>query len=249
MTSVPPALDDHGRGRPLLEELPQFLYKLGVRSIEVASFELPSPVRRRVPKMAQQAFGTEISDALHMHAVSGIPFWESVLLSLYRLRRRAGAQRAVELILRSAAYHQTPKSARHIAVGANLPVDIHRIEQSLGANQILTVLSSVTTLSGDVRQLAMLDFRIPASPQAEAIALHVARGLIPGGMLVHSGASYHLYGAVLLDADQFSEFLGRALLLHPVVDGRWIAHQQIEGRCALRISAGQNGVPSVIADL
>lgn len=47
------------------------------------------------------------------------------------------------------------------------------------------------------------------------------------------------------------EFLGRALLFTPVVDGRWVAHQMIEGQCALRVSPGnaQQIVPVVVPQL
>ena len=69
------------------------------------------------------------------------------------------------------------------------------------------------------------------------------------GALLSSGKSYHFYGANLLTDEDLRIFLGRALLFAPITDKTWIAHQLIEGSCALRISSRKDygGPPKIIA--
>ncbi len=64
---------------------------------------------------------------------------------------------------------------------------------------------------------------------------------VGGGFLLQSGESYHFYGKGLLDDRALVRFLGQALLLAPVIDRAWIAHQLIEGASALRISKKPSG--------
>lgn len=55
----------------------------------------------------------------------------------------------------------------------------------------------------------------------------------------------------ILTQPEFEKFLGTALLLAPIVDRAYIAHQLIEGRCALRLTpgGGKSQVPTVVAVL
>jgi hypothetical protein len=56
-------------------------------------------------------------------------------------------------------------------------------------------------------------------------------------MLVNSGRSYHFYGDRLLTTSKWREVLLRASLLAPIVDGRWITHQLLQGYAALQVSS------------
>jgi hypothetical protein len=55
----------------------------------------------------------------------------------------------------------------------------------------------------------------------------------------------------LLPDESLVRFLGKVLLFAPIVDRAWVAHQLIEGACALRISsrAGYGGPPRLVAEL
>jgi hypothetical protein len=85
----------------------------------------------------------------------------------------------------------------------------------------------------------MLDFRIRPSVENEQLAVDILTRMSTSGTLFNSGNSYHFYGDKLIDEKQLLEFLGKAALFAPFVDQRWIAHQMIEGACALRISRGK----------
>jgi hypothetical protein len=87
----------------------------------------------------------------------------------------------------------------------------------------------------------MLDFRIRPSDENEELAIKVLARLGTPGTLVNSGNSYHFYGDRLLRGGAaLSRFLGGASLFSPFVDQRWVAHQLIEGACALRVSPGKS---------
>ncbi|MFS4460714.1 hypothetical protein [Bdellovibrio sp. HCB2-146] len=63
---------------------------------------------------------------------------------------------------------------------------------------------------------------------------------VSGGSLFSSGRSYHIYGHNLIEANRFTEYLGRLLLLNDteknVIDIRWIGHRLIAGYCSLRLT-------------
>jgi hypothetical protein len=63
------------------------------------------------------------------------------------------------------------------------------------------------------------------------------------GLLFESGRSFHFYGADPVTLPDLVSILGRAQLLSPIVDSRWVSHQLIDGRCALRISTDSEKTP------
>jgi len=116
----------------------------------------------------------------------------------------------------------------------------------------LTVLSEVLCRDGLVRHLPMVDFHALKSPENRRIVEAVSERLLPGRViLMDSGESYHAYGTQLLSEESLRQFLGRALLFVPVIDRAYVAHQLIEGRCALRLTSGggKSQVPEVVAVL
>ena len=123
--------------------------------------------------------------------------------------------------------------------------------RSVQRHGILVVSSDVKLLSRERAHIPMVDFRCPATGKNRELAIR-ACSLIDqaGGYLLESGHSYHFYGKSLLKPDEFLAFLGRILLLSPIVDRAWIAHQLIEGACGLRISpAVTNAEPFLSAEI
>jgi len=117
----------------------------------------------------------------------------------------------------------------------------------LGSN--LTLLSEVICDDGSSRHLPMIDFHASASIPNLVIVEAVAKKLFPrGAILLESGESYHAYGKELLSEKEFRHFLGSAMLFVPIVDRAYVAHQCIEGRCALRLTqgGGKSRVPKVV---
>lgn len=115
------------------------------------------------------------------------------------------------------------------------------------ATQMLVVTSEVSTAEGQ-RHLPLLDFKLAASPENDDVARSVARRL-GGGVLVNSGSSYHLYGSRAVPDSELFDWLLRAQLLSRCVDTRWVTHQLIERKAALRLTrGGSRGVLPVVLD-
>ncbi|WP_433464379.1 hypothetical protein [Spirillospora sp. CA-128828] len=179
-----------------------------------------------------------VDEALGLRKKYRIPFWEAVLL----LARREGGE-TLELVLDSAANHQSmSRHAKHIDVPADdLTIEnIRRLAAARGSDEILALSSRVRLQSrSGYAHIPMLDFRIRPSSENEQLAVDILTRMPASGTLLNSGNSYHFYGDDLLSEKQLMEFLGRAALFAPFVDQRWIAHQMIEGACALRVSSGK----------
>jgi hypothetical protein len=113
--------------------------------------------------------------------------------------------------------------------------------RALEVGEILAISSRMLSVSGEEAHLPMLDFRVAISEENEELVCEQLRAMKLQGWLLESGRSYHFLGRSVLDGRAcLSKFLGQALLFAPLVDGRWVAHQLIEGACALRISSGND---------
>jgi len=76
------------------------------------------------------------------------------------------------------------------------------------------------------------------------------------GLLQVNSLSLHLVqkspvrsvGATLLSNDEWVRFMGRALLLAPFVDARFIAHRLLDGECCLRVFAKSKTPPTPLIE-
>jgi len=129
----------------------------------------------------------------------------------------------------------------------------HYQSRSIRENLFRALPSSAVALSsGPSMHIPLIDFHCPFGRENEELSACASKLLDPkGGYLLSSGQSYHFYGKSLLNEDELPAFLGRALLLSPIVDRSWVAHQLIEGACGLRISARlPNGdVPRLVREV
>jgi hypothetical protein len=194
------------------------------------------------------ALRSVVDEALVLREESGIPFWEAVLL-LARARNTG-----VDAVLDAAANHH-PMGVYGTVI--NLPAQdmsqewIQARSSEMGADQVL-VFSSKVRLAGRTEpgHVPMLDFRIRPSDENQKLAVKLLRRIGAKGSLLDSGKSYHFYGRdVLPNTADMVTFLGRASLFAPFVDHRWVAHQLIEGACALRVSTGKSYTrPPIVID-
>lgn len=175
------------------------------------------------------------------------PFWDALFENL-----AATPTREAREILRLANYHNVmnavAQASRFAFNGPSFADALHALEPIPG-DQIVALSSKVDLDSGAPVHIPMLDYRIPVGPDNEFLIRTQLATMASTGWLFESGRSYHFVGDTLLaGTDGLARFLGNALLFAPIVDGRWIAHQLIEGACALRISAGDSGqvVPRLV---
>src|SRR5579862_909535 len=215
---------------------------IGLRAVELIGHTLlahpeigwihlfePEPVplaQTRLPK--DEVTRDIVTRGIALRATYGTPFWDSVLVSCF------GRGRAAFPVLKQAQFHNMGR-------GRDLEVAADQWEAGLwtqlladlAPERMLVFSSRVRLHTGEERHLPLLDLHCPASEQNEELAALTTELMdIRGGFLLQSGDSYHFYGKELLDSRALVQFLGQALLLAPVIDRAWIAHQLIEGACA-----------------
>jgi hypothetical protein len=201
-------------------------------NIQTLNLFEPLPVPLAQTRLAGDDLSNQIlTQGLELRASRGTPFWDAVLISCF------GRGRASLPVLKQAQFHNS--SRRDIQVEADR-WNAHQWTQLLNevaSGRMLVFSSRVILRNGEIRHIPMLDFHCPATAKNEELA-ELAAGLLDtgGGFLLESGDSYHFYGRALFDEEALVSFLGRALLLAPVIDRAWIAHQLIERVCGLRIS-------------
>ncbi|MBW8173995.1 hypothetical protein K0651_13145 [Ornithinimicrobium sp. Arc0846-15] len=164
---------------------------------------------------------------------SDMPFWEAMMAMA---TDEAPAVRRA--IFREALYHRSDADD----LDRNFVPTLEFVSTLRGAGfcesheRGITALTSVVSVSGEERHLPLLDFRVSPSEFHTELITELLTILGERGYLVDSGRSYHFYGARTASAEDFWAFLGRAQLMAPFVDERWIAHQLISARASLRLS-------------
>jgi len=119
-------------------------------------------------------------------------------------------------------------------------------------NVVFAVCSKCQLADGSIVHIPMMDFRCKPSPENLQTVKSSLRGAgQKKGYVLESGRSYHYYGLDLMDEKSWIQFMGKCLLLSPLVDSRYIAHRLIEGTCALRVSTSERHPkrPTVVASL
>lgn len=199
---------------------------------------------RRVPpapnlqqRLDGQGVDGDFTRARAMSHDEGIPFWHSVF--------RIGASEpggVGQPVLDAALYSQSTKHYAYVPGGDGFVARAQAfIKASPGEDFI--VASSGVQVGGDQAHFVMLDFSVKERWAGSAqTAAGAARALGVPGTLLTSGRSFHFIGDELATWDSYSRFLVRALLLVPIVDERWVAHQLLAGNATLRVSPNSHGV-------
>jgi len=170
----------------------------------------------------------------------GLPFWDAVILE-------AMTTGPIEdPVLDGALYHQSLREVLlEVSSGDVLGPGIVATVEKARIPYPWAVLSKVLTNDGAEHHVSMLDFRCSIS-ESNLVSLQRAaeRLLDCPWVLIQSERSYHLLGASLLTDRELAKFFGKAILLGPLVDRNYIAHQLINGSAALRILnlAGKTGL-------
>lgn len=204
----------------------------------------------RVQRRVDGAAASEglINRARQLRLEDGTPFWHV----LFNLGEDQEDGVPIE-IAQSALFHQDPENdpAFLVRVDTNVADRVADVAESLGGLKFLSIDSGVTLADGSRRFIPMLDFSVKSSkPGGFATAVASVEAIGEPGLLASSGRSYHFYGKRLLTSAEQVQFWARALLLTPIVDERWIAHQMLGGRAALRVSPNERGdVPHIVWEL
>lgn len=223
----------------------EFLYDLArtnhqIEFLQFANLNFAPSIEKRFALSSEdQAIVTE---GLQLRSSLHLPFWDGVMLSASRTNV------VPEGVLRAATFHQTlPRELLRIPAASVTLAGLKTLSSTASKSGKLLVLTSLVADADGERHLRFLDFHCAYSDSATALVSAVISLLGCHGTLLSSGKSYHFYGDALLDGNGLRKFLGHALLFEPIVDRAWIAHQLIEGCCALRVSdRPEYGGPPVV---
>ena len=95
--------------------------------------------------------------------------------------------------------------------------------------------------------IVLVDFSISVSAEHTKVVRDSLSHLgLTHGYILDSGSSYHYIGSDIITNCDYKRLLCYAYLLSPITDGRWIAHQLIEGSCNLRIGEKKGYIPTLI---
>lgn len=182
-----------------------------------------------------------IKRALSIREGAKIPFWEAVFSACIQEGRCSSG------LLKATFFHN----------GQGAPVEYQRSDLESGILESLTEGNSLNVSLGskvfdgrnECRHLNLLDFHCDISESNTRLVYQVCRELMPHGFLIlDSGDSYHAASIDLVSPEQRVRMLGKALLVSPIVDVPYIAHQLQQDSSSIRISRGGKAkkIPVVI---
>lgn len=225
-------------GPRLAEYLPALLRAARIETVELdVLHRRPSFQGGEVSSRAQS-----ITDpARDEHRARGFGFWEFVLAEAVT------ADSETRGALLDAALRHNSNAA--IRVRLEREEFVERLSageyENLPPRDLVSFYSRVEVAGEEQRMhLPLLDLGVKPGSDGEASAIDALRALGLRGLLFESGRSYHFYGADPVTQPHLVAILGRAQLLSPIIDSRWVSHQLIDGRCGLRISTDSERTPT-----
>lgn len=197
------------------------------------SFSAATKLQDRL-HLVDSATARIIEGARERKAATNTRFWNA-LLSMF-----IEGEAFEESLLAEALYHQPNKSLEDIRAD--------RLKQFLAAEAVgnRAVNSKVLLRDGSSRHIPLLDFKIALQPGHEKLVQSCARALGLSGYILSSGRSYHFIGESLVSESELIDLLANFVLLDPLSDKAWAAHQLIERSASLRVSGKYGRKPEVI---
>lgn len=202
----------------------------------------------RAPSLQQRVAASSDAQELIQVArdermLTGVPFWQALFFN-----GASGEEGVPAEILDAAFYHQKPAVSDELSlqIGGDLSYTLEAFALGLGDDEVLMLTSRVTLADGAQMHIPMLDFSLKARLQgADVTVRRAGKALGVPGELSSTGRSYHFFGLQGMGEEAWRNFMARALLLAPITDERWIAHQLIAGYAGLRVSASDKGAAPV----
>lgn len=217
--------------------LPDMLRRNAIEQVELRSVERAPSLQRR---SSSPELNVLIDAARAAYKDTRVPFWNELM----RLAESA-PQVVRREIFTEALYHrdETEGQIDSWCGTEQFLTDLTKGKyESLPQRMIIAITSRVRVQQRRTHlHIPMIDFRLKSSPANDELAVELLKALDMPGYLVDSGRSYHFYGEVAISAEEFWRFLGRTQLMSHYADQRWIGHQLISGKAALRISSSQDG--------
>ena len=172
-----------------------------------------------------------VQKAIFLREETALPFWEALMLSCFN------EDRDYSRLLMEATFHHSHRDAlQRIARSDVLEGRLTDVVNS-EVGEHLSFSSLIEIMDMGIRHIPLLDFHCPESCTNDRVVSEISRQLFRSPtLLLSSGESYHAFGLQTLDETSLRDFLARSLLFAPIVDARYVAHQLLEGACALRLT-------------
>jgi hypothetical protein len=201
-----------------------------ISAVSVFPYRHPSLLQARVDLNTDER--AILEKAMAMRTALAMPFWEALMLSCF------GEKRDYKRLLREATFHQSHRDAmQRVSRSDILGGVLTKLAETQPPGEHLSFSSLIEIDKTSLRHLPLLDFHCPETPENDDLVSEVCQQLIhSSSILFSSGESYHALGLEVLDEVSFREFMTKSLLFAPIIDSRYVAHQLLEGACALRLS-------------
>ena len=202
-----------------------------VRALLVRAYKNPPPYEERV--RGRSRTNDVLLRARNLRMSKGLPFWDAIVLEMI-------AEGSIDdRLLDGLLFHQEPID--DLLEVSRDEIEAEGILKAVERAHIpypWAVLSEVVCVDGTRKHFPMMDFRCELSHSSlQSVKAIAIRLLSCPWTVIESERSYHLVGAELLTFRELAAFFGRSLLLGPIVDRHYIAHQLLNGTAALRIVA------------
>ena len=168
---------------------------------------------------------------------TSISFWQAFLSASPGLLNETNVIEEVRYHYGSGDEHCSIRRDDFILEGvANIP----KVERTGSIN----FLSTVKTKTFGMSYIPLIDFRIKKSNKNKETCKSILYDMenlteVPF-VFTESRNSYHAFSCQNVSFRNYISILGRALLFDPIVDGRHIAHQLIDGKGALSVCGQAN---------
>ncbi|HZT03269.1 MAG TPA: hypothetical protein VFA39_13485 [Steroidobacteraceae bacterium] len=204
-----------------------------VRWTRLFAFSTKTKLQDRV-KDLDPLEGKLVESALTRKAKDGSRFWDALLGEM-------ALQGATSKRLLGEVFYHQPNS-HYLFVE---PADLRKIITGR-ESECLALNSKVTLQDGTSRHIPLLDFKLASKNSNHQLARDCISALGLRGFLLDSGRSYHFIGASLVSGSDLFDVLAKFVLLNPLADKAWAAHQLLERSASLRITGKSGNTPEVI---
>lgn len=204
-----------------------------VAFLRAFSFSLKTRLQDRIESIDERDAAL-IANAIAQKAVDKTQFWDALLTGFVR-----DGEYSTRLIS-EVFFHQANR-------------DYHYINRSdfrtffTGRSDNLWALNSKVILrDGASLHIPLLDFKIASQRRSDGLVKECVEALGLRGFLMDSGKSYHFIGLDLVGESEMLNLLAKFILLHPISDKAWAAHQILERSASLRITKKNTKEPILV---
>ncbi|MDX6576323.1 MAG: hypothetical protein QOE96_2276 [Blastocatellia bacterium] len=218
-----------------------------IETLVLMSYRVTRGLEDRLPIPRRTDEDAIFQEALSVARERGVPLWIAVMNAYL-----ASQTQSSELLAAAVVHDKSEEKEIELRRDRVTLKEIESLLTNLDPNFALGVSSRVRLHNGESRHIPMIDLMCGKSDANVQTLVRVFRQIgQQRGVLLDSGRSYHYYGLDLLDERDWLGFMGRSLLLTPLVDTRYLAHRLIDDYGRLRVSTSKNkpNMPVVVDSL